>query len=459
MQLNDTRRALFFLPCFLVLGASAVARAEVDLVYTRVGNGLPTSALVLNALSANPLANQWLATSPLSSATFSDSYMQAQLMDPDARKFMKYLVSCALGRNQQVTWVNPTTSETATWHGSMGLCSEWNTQAPSQQCLELVSSCVLARNNALGVRVVLSVTGEDPVRASSFVPADRVPTDPYVPRTYDTIASVNACAAPGSGNAKRNCGWTPAEVGSCTPGSWVRVGAGGRAPDQCGGAPLGSMGSQRVMLRVCRGLAGCNSTEGSGGDLRDSPDLLAQSEGSCGQQQPAVAFRCPADRIFNVMVAPYDSTGGSDQSWDVAAQSPASYPAPEAVVYETREGAFYGTIFGTNVLQPGVDVHVHAAGETYEVVGNKEVYEGSIYQRMFSCNDPGWTSRHAVAISRLCALPGNYNCATVPTGECSRQCQIDDGSVVRGNRDYERCASPGGIIWEWPLTSSVHIPW
>lgn len=459
MPTLDTRRALFLLPCLIALGASAVARAEANIVYTRIGNGLPTSALVLNALSANPTANAQLATSPLSSATFSDPYMQEQLVDPDARKFMKYLVSCALGAQQEVSWVHPMTSQVSTWHGSMALCPEWNVQAPSQKCLELVSSCVLARNNALGVRVVLSVTGEDSSRPSSFIPADRVPTDPYVPRTYDTIASFNACGSTVVGDAGRNCGWTPAEVGSCTPGAWVRVGAGGRPPDQCGGGTLGSMGPQRVMLRVCRGLAGCNSTEGTGGDLRDSPDLLAQSAGSCGQQEPAVTFRCPADRIFNVMVAPYDSRDTAADVREIEAESPARYPAPEAVVFETREGAFYGTIFGTNVLQPGVDVHVSAAGEGYEVVGNREVFEGSIYRRMFSCNDPGWTSRHALAISRLCALPGNYNCATIPMGSCSQQCQEDDGSVAPGNRDYERCASPGGIIWQWPLSSSVHIPW
>src|SRR4051794_39628962 len=80
----------------LTLGFSSPAAADdpPDMDF-RPMNGLRTEDL-LNTILANPVANKLLITNPLITKSLQDSYMKAQLLDPAAQRFMKYLVMCAL---------------------------------------------------------------------------------------------------------------------------------------------------------------------------------------------------------------------------------------------------------------------------------------------------------------------------------------------------------------------------
>src|SRR5262249_14268036 len=112
----------------------------------------------------------------------------------------------------------------------------------SQACLETVSSCLIARVNALHKKVIISVRGES---SCLFPLQPRVPVQTEYRETDGTkIPSLDESpCAPGTaaGDATRDCGWKARYVGSCTPGEHVSLTVGGNA-----------------MVRVCRGIYGCD---------------------------------------------------------------------------------------------------------------------------------------------------------------------------------------------------------
>ncbi|HYH95848.1 hypothetical protein [Hyalangium sp.] len=413
----------------------------------RIPNSLTTQALVFNALSTNRAANQRLGTRSLHSLFTApgDSYIQNQLRDPWAQTFMSYLVSCALKTGQDIAWTHPLTNQPEVWHGKLGICSEWATQAPSRSCQEQVSACLLARNNAFGQRVELSMRGEHPNTSVFRLEQVTRPTE-YDPDTSQRVASFSECATQTLG-VSRSCGWTVDAIGSCQPGATVRLGAGGRAPDTCTGPVMGSSSGTRMMLRVCEGIAGCNDS---------GARFLAQSEGSCLTTPPAVAFTCPSAGYFNVMTAPYDSTLQGTASVATEPSGRIPYRLSEAEVFRMREGAYYGTIFDPDALAAEITV---IEGE---IIGRDQVVRGSVYRRMFSCNDVAWTSGAAGATHRVCALPSSgANCAAEVTGTCvdpaspsfpDSMCATDDGSQIWGDGDYQSCRDRSGRLWKAPVT-------
>ncbi|WP_224245743.1 hypothetical protein [Hyalangium gracile] len=412
----------------------------------RIPNSLSTQALTLNALTTNPTANQMMGTSSLTSLFLppGNPYINTQLKDPNAQQLMKYVVSCALKTGQDLKWTNPLTGLQDVWPGSLGLCPEWATQAPSPGCLERVSSCLLARNNAFGLRVELSVRGEHPTNLSAYPLEAVARPSAYDPDTSSRLASISECELATLG-AARNCGWAVDSIGSCTPGQTVRLGAGGRAPDDCTGPMLGSSNLGRAILRVCDGIAGCDNA---------SQRMLAQSQGSCSQLAPAVSFTCPASGYFNVMKGSFNSNLAVLTTVQVAA--PADYRLSEAEVFAQREGAYYGTIFDPGALA----VQVYVEGD--QVIGRGQVVHGSVYLRMYSCFDAGWTAGAATAAHRVCALPSSgSNCAAKVVGTCvdpshrsypTSMCATEDGSRVEGDGDFAGCRDNTGTLWAEPLT-------
>lgn len=134
--------------------------------------GVTSNAITMNALTTNALTtNADRMADLLSSALESDSFapgtaLGEALWDPNAQQLMTYLVSCALPAGQSVTWQPPATTPPVapiTFEGALGLCPQWRTDGVESDaaCQELVSSCLLARNNALGVEVPISIRGFD----------------------------------------------------------------------------------------------------------------------------------------------------------------------------------------------------------------------------------------------------------------------------------------------------------
>lgn len=428
----------------------------------RIANSLGTRALVLNAISTNPVANQLVASQSLESSfgTAGSVYLAEQLFDADARHFMEYLVGCALREGEFIQWKESVTQNSGKWEGKIGLCPEWRKRAPSGECLRRVSACIVARNNAFGTRVELSLRGEDVLVPEKFDLEVKTRPVEYEPGTSRRVASFSGCETARTSSA-RDCGWTADALGQCEPGEEVRLGAGSAAPDQCAdGTVLGSSAGARMVLRVCEGIAGCDDS---------SNRKLASSDGSCARLEPAVTFTCPASGDFNVMTAPWDSTTAGQAEVQVEEETLAAtaYRISEEQSFRYREGAFFGTLFDSEALGANVFVRTTSKGKA-SVEGKAAVVAGSVYQKMFSCYDSRWDKGNAYSTHRVCALPDSgENCAATVVGPCvdpesqdNSVCAQDDGNRVRrGDGDFEQCTDPRErVLWNEPVTVFLNGP-
>jgi hypothetical protein len=133
-------------------------------------NAITMNALTTNALTTHPERLRELIESPLVDDSFKPgSSLGDALWDPSAQQVMEYLVSCALEPGQRLSWPPPSSPgpplAPMTWEGSLGLCPRWGQAAGGvagdAACQELVSACLLARNNAFGMPVQISLRGFD----------------------------------------------------------------------------------------------------------------------------------------------------------------------------------------------------------------------------------------------------------------------------------------------------------
>jgi hypothetical protein len=210
----------------------------------------------------------------------------------------------------------------------------------------------------------------------------------------------------------------------------VAVGAGG-----CG---LGNSNGN-TMLRVCRRMHFCD--EGS-------PELVAENDDdACGSSRPRVDFTCPAEGFYAVMAARYASASGAAEL--EAAADPPLLPASEAQVFQWREGAFYGNIFGAgalNPLKPQVRVNPSNGPSRREARPRPQplgagktvssLFAGVVYQKMWACSSGNWNLPEAYYERRICAAAGGLNCAAKYAGPCGLVCGADDRAPVAGDYDY-----------------------
>ncbi|WP_224366674.1 hypothetical protein [Hyalangium versicolor] len=427
----------------LVLVAPMASRAdtaepEIAPQWIRWGNGLKTDYLIFNALSANSTANQALVDNPLNTQSFATvTALHDALHDPWARVFMKYLVSCALAPDQKVEWTSSVPGiPPETWYGGGGLCSSWGSVAPSvlsnkDECLELVSACILARNNPAAARVRINLRGGGLANPAVLKPRARTNPDLFVPsmmlnngtvQMAQPIPSFQPCdSATGS-----DCGWRSVSVGVCSANAPITF----TVSSSLGSSICGA-------LRACEGIRGCTQTE-----------KLAERGTSCGSN--SVDFLCPSSGRFSVMTAFSSQTSQpDDNSWDgQTAIGTKARLMNEGELFTRREGAFYGNIFGSSAILPGLLVKyntttqetiltIHGAlpaeyvrqGEGWcrRVSGGRcveavpRIPRGtSVYMKMYSCSDPAFPGGDANLPGRVCALPNNSeNCAAHLMGSCT----------------------------------------
>ena len=122
-------------------------------------NSLHPYELFYSPIAANPTALTILSSLGLQEAMSYD-YMQRQLHSAyGGARAMKYIVSCALPAGTVITSRDPFTNQNLTFEGEIGLCPSWQANAPTAECRELVSACVLARVNSTGKRIPISLHG------------------------------------------------------------------------------------------------------------------------------------------------------------------------------------------------------------------------------------------------------------------------------------------------------------
>ncbi|APR87053.1 putative lipoprotein [Minicystis rosea] len=438
-------------------------------------NNLSAETLGHNALTANRQALAILRNHSLREVTQGVVFgeypeMRYQLHDDAAFEVMRYVTSCALPEGTWLPYTDPLPPHASTnFTGELGLCPAWADAPPSQSCLERVSACLLARVNEVGARVSLSLRG-DP----AFHPMQpAILTDAGYKNAYP-VKSLLACKAASYGPS-RGCGFEPAYVGRCIAGQTVTIGAGANVHD-CA-SPLGQSSGDHV-LRVCKGIGGCDPTTPS--FATGYAAVLAENDDTCGTLKPSVSFTCPANGpyvdpahfslgrygYYSVMVASYDASvpaGSVTVAADVG-----SYPASETEVFTYAEGAFYGDVFDPAGLAAGMDRVVDAAGN---VINGPNVANGvpTIYGRMFACYSAAWSNAMALMTDRLCAGPG-WGCLIPITGACTERgpystapasdpihrCAVANASGVG---DYDDCLDrTGSSQWSSPVTTYLNHP-
>jgi hypothetical protein len=405
-------------------------------------NKLTTEQIVLNSLTGTATAIANLIDSPLATGTFGPGGSLAlQLEDPNARVFLKYLAECALPAGPEYTISYTSLSgKSASFPGKFGLCGdEWYDGNPSDECKELVTACILARNNAEGVEVRIKVSGRD----IDDLPFPSLPTVPVksTTQTASTIASFKTCSTPQVG-AARNCGYstTASLVGTCTPSKPVTL--------SCQG------GSSEVATRICDTPEGCNS--GSPLQLREAA--------VCGSLAGSVSFTCGADGAFAAMIGPLDTTKPLGGSFSGAAGG--IFPASENQVFPYEEGSFYGTFFEPADHDSSVARSVDLAGKVTTFFPNGATLD--VFHGASSCHDPDWLDPLGYSSHRLCALdvtvvtPGGPItadlCAAEHVGACAAPICTTPDTLPLGDGDNDNCKSSDNVVHHYPLTTRLHQP-
>jgi hypothetical protein len=439
----------------IVLLASITACADVDIgsesEESITYNSITYNSITYNALTANAKANAVMAQVPLNTDSYNGGVaeLEYQLNDSLTQTFMSYLVSCALEPGQVVEYYEPGWENK--WEGAMGLCPDWYYGPASQDCQEVVSSCLLARVNAFGKAVEISFRGHDeyqnPLALGKEVPSG----DTYEDKTEVTALTTECGVATSS--LFRECGWDYDYVGYCGPGSSVTVGAGAPPAASCASAPIGATydvgyGTDSIM-RVCDGILGCKTTD---------PTYIGMADNTCGTLQPSFTFICPASGYYTVMTA----NRWSHRRVQTETDANAGYMhASERQVFSWREGAFYGNLFGS--LHDNVDVHFDP--QYGKVLGRGFKVEGSIYTNMWACYSQVWNYPDAYMKDRVCA-GSSSNCAATPVGACQYHatgtptyvCDTNDGAPAAGDYDYQGCKGQNGTYWKNAVTTYLNDP-
>ena len=149
-----------------------------------------------------------------------------------------------------------------------------------------------------------------------------------------------------------------------------------------------------------------------------------------------------------------------------AAGGNVAYPAGEAAVYKVQEGTYYGNIFDPANLSDWFSISTAIAFPA-EVTASWNArplldrHELVMYERMSSCNSPGWTDSQASMFSRLCADADNAAqsgvrlCAANYAGMCGRQCAALKTPAGYGSY-FDDCKDGSGTSWSHPLTIYLH---
>ncbi|WP_104977009.1 hypothetical protein [Sorangium cellulosum] len=403
-------------------------------------NNLTPAALSAGALWENRALLDVLSTSPLNDVSLA-RVLAAGPLSPTATQLLRYIVSCALDADPD--------RRVAGSSGELGLCGaaspepygDWYEEAPSTACQEVVTACVLARVNARGKRVRLSVRSDEDAAILPLLPVVPVEweyRDPVAPR----IKSLTTHCADGVavGHPARDCGWSRRFVGTCQPGAPVvlkpRASAGG--------------GGSHFMVRACKGIYGCDhatapSPPWYAGLLADGVLSTDGRPGTTGE----LSFTCPHPGVpgpssFAVIVAPPDPAGTLPAGADVTASGAAAqYPAPEVAVFRFREGAFYGNLFS----------NVHSAPPVPGAI---------LSNRQYACYSNDWTRPMVHFTDRLCA--GDAACFGNTPGPCRDSGVVpaptplcESGTLPGQN--YRDCAGvAGGTRWEHVVTVFLNHP-
>lgn len=118
-------------------------------------------------LAANGLLPSYMRGTTLDQAALTGTALDPYSQSANDRALMAYVVECALDSSQSVTTTNPV----VTYYGSHGLAPSWTSGALSTASRHWVSACVLARLNATGANIEISMRGAHAALATTTAEA------------------------------------------------------------------------------------------------------------------------------------------------------------------------------------------------------------------------------------------------------------------------------------------------
>ena len=122
-------------------------------------NHLSSNGLSFNGLSFNGLSINGLSLAGLASPAFTAWFDQQPAL---ADEVMHYIVRCAVPQGQSRTYTHPLTNKSYTWPGLLGLTPGWAAGGKATVAeQQLITACLVAHTNPLGVSVPISVQGRD----------------------------------------------------------------------------------------------------------------------------------------------------------------------------------------------------------------------------------------------------------------------------------------------------------
>jgi hypothetical protein len=121
-------------------------------------NGVSLNGVSLNGVSLNGLVQNGVSLNGISLNGVSLNGV-GNLTDPNVESFMSYLVGCALRDGDSVTYTDK--GQSFTFAGDLGMAPEWKDHACGGSCQRWISACLLARTNAKGEHVRISMRGDN----------------------------------------------------------------------------------------------------------------------------------------------------------------------------------------------------------------------------------------------------------------------------------------------------------
>ncbi len=145
---------------------------------------------------------------PLTGKALAGSPFQIMLEDEELADTFSYVVSCALAEDQAVEMELQGVPET--FPGGMGLAPEWGDADGycDEDCQEWVSSCLMARVNAHGEHILISMRGGNGALALGEDEAVDFPHPEatYYGNIFSAQIEVHACLPDGETGIPRVCG-------------------------------------------------------------------------------------------------------------------------------------------------------------------------------------------------------------------------------------------------------------
>ena len=185
-------------------------------------NGVNLNGVNLNGVNLNGLPFDGIMSSALQSTSVTeDGAIEGEL----AEVLLQYIYSCAMPAGESMHVVLDDGGDDSlravdlVLEGTIGLAPEWGEEggACDEACQRWISACLLARSNALGLSVEISMRGPHPALAVSAPEADEFPLfeGAFYGNLFASEPALRGCTGPASSLAAltdRLCAMT---AGSC----------------------------------------------------------------------------------------------------------------------------------------------------------------------------------------------------------------------------------------------------